>query len=110
MTSSANLFLFAALCIGLGSVAAQIVVPFAAHLSKPETRGQTVGKVMSGLLMGIMLARPVSSLVADALGWHAIFVLSAAAALAFLLRAKLPLRQPKAACTTSNCWRRCGIC
>jgi predicted MFS family arabinose efflux permease len=61
---------------------------------------------MSGLLMGIMLARPVSSLVADALGWHAIFVLSADrhGRAGLLLRAKLPLRQPKAACTTSNCW------
>ena len=37
VTSSANLFLFAALCIGIGSVAAQVVVPFAAHLSRPET-------------------------------------------------------------------------
>jgi predicted MFS family arabinose efflux permease len=95
-TSNPNLFLFAAFCIGLGTVAAQIVVPFAAHMSKPETRGKTVGKVMSGLLMGIMLARPVSSLIADAFGWHAIFVLSAVTttALAFLLRARLPQRQP----------------
>ncbi len=95
-TSSANLFLAAAFCIGLGSVAAQVLVPFAAHLSRPERRGQTVGTVMSGLLMGIMLARPVASLVADALGWHAIFILSAfgTAALAFLLLARLPRRQP----------------
>ncbi|MGV7208853.1 MFS transporter [Oxalobacteraceae bacterium A2-2] len=94
---SALLFLASAFCIGLGSVAAQIVVPFAAHLSRPETRGQTVGKVMSGLLLGIMLARPVASLVADALGWHAIFVLSAitTTALAFLLRQRLPLRTPE---------------
>src|SRR5476649_421509 len=69
-TSSAALFLLAALCIGLCSVAAQVLVPFAAHLSLPHTRGQTVGTVMSGLLMGIMLARPVASLMADALGWH----------------------------------------
>src|SRR5471032_692953 len=76
-TSSAALFLLAALCIGLCSVAAQVLVPFAAHLSLPHTRGQTVGTVMSGLLMGIMLARPVASLMADALGWHAIFLISA---------------------------------
>ncbi|MFC0169400.1 MFS transporter [Pseudoduganella danionis] len=97
-TSSASLFLFAAFCIGLTAVAAQILVPFAAHLSRPETRGQTVGTVMSGLLMGIMLARPIASLVADALGWHAIFILSAVAtlALALLLRKRLPQRQPHA--------------
>ena len=95
-TSNPNLFLLAAFCIGLGSVAAQIVVPFAAHLSRPETRGQTVGKVMSGLMMGIMLARPVASLIADALNWHAVFVISAVTttALAFLLRVRLPQRHP----------------
>jgi predicted MFS family arabinose efflux permease len=96
VANSPLVFLAAALCIGLGSVAAQIIVPFAAHLARPEERGQTVGKVVSGLLMGIMLARPVASLVADALNWHAIFVLSAVVtiALAFLLRARLPQRQP----------------
>ncbi|USX17443.1 MFS transporter [Oxalobacteraceae bacterium OTU3CAMAD1] len=95
-TSNPNLFLLAAFCIGLGTVAAQIVVPFAAHMSRPETRGQTVGKVMSGLMMGIMLARPVASLIADALNWHAVFVISAVTttALAFLLRARLPQRHP----------------
>lgn len=94
--TNAAVFLAAAFCIGLGSVAAQIIVPFAAHLSRPETRGQTVGTVVSGLLLGIMLARPVSSLVTDAFGWHAIFVLSAfwTAALALLLKSRLPLREP----------------
>lgn len=96
LSTSGWLFLAAALAIGLGSVAAQILVPIAAHLSREATRGKVVGQVVSGLLLGIMLARPVASLVADALGWHAIFVLSAmtTAALAFLLRAKLPQRQP----------------
>ncbi|USX29700.1 MFS transporter [Oxalobacteraceae bacterium OTU3CINTB1] len=94
--SDPTLFLLAAFCIGLGTVAAQIVVPFAAHMSRPETRGQTVGKVMSGLMMGIMLARPVASLIADALNWHAVFLISAVTttALAFLLRARLPQRHP----------------
>jgi len=96
-STSAAVFLAACFCIGLGSTAAQIIVPFAAHLSRPETRGQTVGTVVSGLLLGIMLARPVSSLVTDALGWHAIFILSAiwTAALALLLKVRLPLREPE---------------
>jgi predicted MFS family arabinose efflux permease len=98
-SSSAALFLAAAFCIGLGSVAAQVLVPFAAHLSRPETRGKTVGTVMSGLLLGIMLARPVSSLVTDMLGWHAIFVLSAigTGVLAFVLHRRLPRRVPAGA-------------
>ena len=46
------------LAIGLVSVAAQVLVPYAAHLAPPEHRGRMVGNVMSGLMIGIMLARP----------------------------------------------------
>ncbi|AIY41114.1 transporter [Collimonas arenae] len=95
-STSAWMFLAAALAIGLGSVAAQILVPFAAHLSKESTRGQTVGKVVSGLLLGIMLARPVASLVADHTSWHVVFGGASVIiiALAVLLRSKLPMRVP----------------
>jgi len=95
-STSAWMFLSAALGIGLGSVAAQIIVPFAAHLSKESTRGHTVGKVVSGLLLGIMLARPVASLVADASNWHVVFGGAAliVLAVALVLRAKLPRRVP----------------
>ncbi|WP_296947500.1 MFS transporter [uncultured Massilia sp.] len=93
---NAWLFLAASLGIGLGSVAAQILVPFAAHLSREATRGQAVGKVVSGLLLGIMLARPAASLIADHAGWHTVFGGAAVAilALAFILRNKLPQRVP----------------
>jgi predicted MFS family arabinose efflux permease len=95
-SANAWVFLLASLCIGLGSVAAQILVPFAAHLSREETRGQSVGKVVSGLLLGIMLARPAASLIADHAGWHTVFAGAAAAILmlAFVLRSKLPQRAP----------------
>jgi len=97
-TGSAALFLATSLGIGLGSVAAQVLVPFAAHLSREETRGQTVGKVVSGLLIGIMLARPLASLVADHFSWHAVYggAALAVALLAFVLRARLPQRIPQA--------------
>jgi predicted MFS family arabinose efflux permease len=92
-------FLAASLAVGLGSVAAQVLVPFAAHLSHEATRGQTVGKVVSGLLLGIMLARPVASLAADFFSWRAVFGGAAVlvAVLAIVLRAKLPARVPSAA-------------
>jgi predicted MFS family arabinose efflux permease len=97
-STSGALFLAAALAIGLGSVAAQILVPIAAHLSQEATRGKVVGQVVSGLLLGIMLARPVASLVADASNWHVVF--GAAAVLILVLAAvlgvKLPRRVPSA--------------
>jgi len=89
-------FLMAAMFIGLGSVAAQILVPYAAHLATEERRGQVVGNVMSGLLLGIMLARPIASVITDLWGWQAVFTLSAAIAaiLAGLLALVLPERKP----------------
>ncbi|GGC04639.1 MFS transporter [Pseudoduganella buxea] len=96
--TSGAVFLAAALAIGLSSVAAQILVPFAAHLSSEAERGHTVGKVVSGLLLGVMLARPVASLVADHANWHVVFGGAAVliGALALVLRVKLPQRMPDA--------------
>lgn len=89
-------FLAASFVIGLGSVAAQVLVPFASYLASDSSRGRVVGNVMSGLLLGIMLARPLSSLVADFFGWHTVFVLSAVAVfiLAIVLSKVLPARKP----------------
>jgi predicted MFS family arabinose efflux permease len=91
-------FLLAALTIGLGAVVAQVLVPFAAHLAPEATRGQIVGKVVSGLLLGIMVARPVASVLAGLGGWQTVFGIAAAlvALLAVVLQLKLPLRQPTA--------------
>ncbi len=96
MTKQIFLFLFALFVIGLGSIAAQVLVPFASYLSSDSSRGRVVGNVMSGLLLGIMLSRPLSSLVADFFGWHAIFILSAIAimVLAIVLSKVLPRRKP----------------
>ncbi|MRN51735.1 MFS transporter [Paenibacillus monticola] len=96
LASNAILFLTASLFIGLGSVAAQILVPYATYLSSEEQRGRVVGNVMSGLLLGIMFARPVASFVSALWSWHAIFAISAVviALLTILLSRVLPMRQP----------------
>lgn len=89
-------FLAAALAVGLSCVAAQVIVPFAAHLSPEASRGRTVGNVMSGLLLGIMLARPVSSFVTAASSWPVIFGISSVLMIgvAVVLRVALPPRRP----------------
>lgn len=58
---------------GLFSVVAQILVPLAATLATPQTRGKVVGTIMSGLLLGILLARTISGLLASLGGWRTVF-------------------------------------
>jgi predicted MFS family arabinose efflux permease len=91
-----GVFLAVSLLVGVTSVVAQIVVPLAAHLAPPAERGKFVGQVMSGLLLGILLARTVSSLVADVFGWRAIYFISAVltVVLALVLRRMLPVHEP----------------
>lgn len=96
LSTSALPFLLTALAIGACTVAAQILVPFAAHLAPEANRGRVVGNVMSGLLLGIMLARPVASFIASFADWQTVFVASAilTALLAVTLWRLLPGRQP----------------
>lgn len=91
-----NVFLLVSLLIGFSSVSVQILIPLAAHLAPAESRGRVVGSIMGGLLLGILLARPVSSLVADHFGWRAMFM-AAAAVMVFIsavLMLTIPKRQP----------------
>jgi predicted MFS family arabinose efflux permease len=69
------LVLIAAVTVaGVCSVAAQILVPYAATLASERQRGRVVGTVMSGLLIGILLARTFSGLIAEVAGWRAVYV------------------------------------
>ena len=82
--------------LGLTTAVPQLAVPYAAGLVPPGERGRSVGKVMSGLLIGILLSRTVSGFVGERLGWRAIFLAGAVvmAALAAALRWFLPLQAP----------------
>jgi predicted MFS family arabinose efflux permease len=66
-----------ALIVGAGSVMAQVLVPMAASLASEDRRGQVVGTVMSGLLLGILLARTVSGVVADVSSWRVVYAMAA---------------------------------
>lgn len=62
---------------GLCSVVAQVLVPLAATLAAPEVRGRAVGVVLSGLLLGILLARVVAGGLSSLWGWRAVYVFAA---------------------------------
>nr|WP_179756218.1 MFS transporter [Kineococcus aurantiacus] len=84
---------------GLFSVAAQILVPFAAELAAPGREGRAVGTVMSGLLVGALLARSVSGALASFAGWHAPYAVVAVALVlvSVVLGRRLPRSEPTAA-------------
>jgi predicted MFS family arabinose efflux permease len=86
----------ALLVVGVTSVVAQILVPLASSLAAEEERGQVVGKVMSGLLIGILVARTASGLLSELDGWRLVFAISAALmlVLSLVLHRNLPRVRP----------------
>ena len=76
----------------LTSVGAQVVVPFAATLAAPAERGRVVGTVMTGLMLGLLLARTASGALSELGGWRTVYWVSAVlmASMAVLLRVFLP--------------------
>lgn len=101
VSTGAATFLAASLVTGVCATGAQVLIPLATHLSSEERQGRTIGLIMSGLLTGIMLARPLASFIAELAGWRAIFWLSAAltAFVGIALAAKLPRRHPRVGIT-----------
>ncbi len=90
------IFVVGSLLLGLTATATQMLVPFAGHLAPERIRGKVVGTVVSGLLFGVLLARPVSTLIGGALGWRVMYDISAAITCATItmLAFALPTRYP----------------
>jgi predicted MFS family arabinose efflux permease len=107
LSDSVATFMVASFVVGVFSVAVQILVPLASHLAPEAARGRVVGTVMSGLLVGVMLARPFSSYVAATSGWRMVFYLSAGMMLVLLvlLARVAPRRRPGATLTYTQILR-----
>ncbi len=83
---------------GVSVVAAQVIIPHAATLAAPERRGRVVGTIMAGLLLGILLARTASGVLAGIGSWHTVYWVAAVALLlmAVALARALPAYRPRA--------------
>ncbi|WP_312054211.1 MFS transporter [Pantoea brenneri] len=73
--------LIASFVTGLTATVAQDIVPASAALAPERSRGKTVGTVMTGLLVGILLSRVVSGVVAEYFGWRTMYMVAALAVL-----------------------------
>jgi predicted MFS family arabinose efflux permease len=87
----------ASFAVGAFGAAVHIIVPFAAQLAPENSRGRVLGTVFSGLLLGILLARTFSGIVASFFGWRTVYEIAALAMLGLmlLLRARLPKLPPQ---------------
>ncbi|MFK0333553.1 MFS transporter [Rhizobium sp. NPDC090275] len=92
LAPSYTTLLAALTAVGLTTVAGQLLIPLASDLSSPEERGRTVGTIVGGILIGILLSRTVSGVIADAFGWRTVYFLAAATTASFsvLLTRVLP--------------------
>ena len=86
----------ASVLLGICSAVPQLLLPMAAHLAPEADRGRVVGRIMSGLLIGILASRAVSGYVGAHLGWRAMFEIAAGLMLALLglLAWRLPQDRP----------------
>lgn len=96
-SANAMLLLASALLIGLGAVAVQLIVVYAADLARKEQQGRVIGVVTAGLMLGITFSRPAAGAVVEFLSWPAMMFIAAAltAATALLLLTRLPERRPR---------------
>lgn len=62
--------------IGVATCVPQILIPLAADLAPPQRRATAISIVVSGLLLGILIARVISGLVAQFVSWRVVFYLA----------------------------------
>lgn len=88
--------LAAVFLIGVSANITQQLIPFAASMVSVENRGATLGTLMMGLTIGILLSRTLSGFIGEHFGWRSVFIMSAILAAVFgvMLRVFLPINKP----------------
>lgn len=115
LVAELHTLLIVSLLIGMAATMAQDIVPAAAILAPEGKQGKTVGTVMTGLLLGILLSRTVSGVVGEAFGWRVMYQLAAGsiAVIGVVMWAILPrfaihstLSYPALMRSMAHLWRR----
>lgn len=77
LAESKAVFLPGVFFVGLCCCAVQIIVPYGASLAEQEKQGAVVGIIASGAILGIVMARPLASLLTGIFSWRFVFFMSA---------------------------------
>jgi len=100
----------ACFCVGAAAATVHVIVPLAAHLAPPKERGRIVGSVLSGLLIGILLARTFSGITGAQYGWRTVYWFASILmlALAVTIRMSLQKSEPEISLKWSELMRSIG--
>ena len=84
--------------VGASTVSGQLLAPLAADLADDDQRGRVLGTVASGMLLGVMIARAISGIVTDLIGWRALYLIVAGSmlVLSLVMYRALPTLAPRA--------------
>jgi predicted MFS family arabinose efflux permease len=85
----------ACFCVGAAAATVHVIVPLAAHLAPPKERGRIVGTVLSGLLMGVLLARTFSGITGAQYGWRTVYWFASALMLGLAATIRVSLEESK---------------
>lgn len=82
--------------MGFFNVSQSVLIPFAANLARPEERGKVVGIVLSGILIGSLMARTLAGFIAQYFGWKTVFIFAGAVSLILSIVSQfvLPMSEP----------------
>lgn len=107
LSSSLSGLYFFTLCATFGAISAQVLIPFVSTISPPESSAAIVGKLMSGLVMGIILSRTFAGFVSTYWSWEGVYLSSGILTLGFalLMWHKLPNTEPQSGLTVMRIYR-----
>jgi predicted MFS family arabinose efflux permease len=97
VSPSLNWLIAGSVLLGLLASVTHVTLPIAPDLVSHEQRGRAIGTVMTGLLLGILLARTFAGWVSGIHGWRWVFVVAAFMNAAFvpLMWKVIPKLPPK---------------
>lgn len=78
LSMAPNLRIFEVLCylIGVASVTPQILMPLAADLAPPERRASALSVVLSGLMLGVLIARVLAGVIGNFDTWRIVYYMA----------------------------------
>ncbi|KAJ8081194.1 hypothetical protein PM082_018037 [Marasmius tenuissimus] len=76
ITNQIEVFIALSFLVGVFTVTPQVLIPLAADLAPPEKQASAISVVFAGLLLGVLIARVISGIIAQYVAWRVVYYLA----------------------------------